>query len=129
MLQDTLFADLETYEYMAYEQLAITAWYVATEFEDAYDVGLEAAQTLAARFPGDTEKAGNVAWYESLRESEPPPLGLCADFPSGNIASLVPCISLRAYLPSCLCLAPLTSCSDQYFFFPLSGCLCCFHRV
>ena len=83
MLQDTLFADLETYEYMAYEQLAITAWYVATEFEDAYDVGLEAAQALAARFPGDTEKAGNVAWYETLRESEPPPLVLCADFSSG----------------------------------------------
>ena len=71
-----MFADVETYEYMAYEQLAITAWYVATEFGDAYDVGMEAAQTLAARFPGDGEKAGNVAWYEALRESEP--------FVSGN---------------------------------------------
>ena len=85
LLQDTLFADLETYEFMAYEQLAITAWYVATEFEDAYDVGLEAAQTLAARFPGDTEKAGNVAWYETLRESELSPLGLCADFSFGRL--------------------------------------------
>ena len=69
LLQDTLFADLETYEYMAREQLAITAWYVATEFEDAYDVGLEAAQALAAKFPGDEEKASNIAWYEMLRES------------------------------------------------------------
>ena len=74
LLQDTLFADLETYGHMAHEQLAITAWYVATEFEDAYDVGMEAAQTLAARFPGDEEKAGNIAWYETLRESERPPL-------------------------------------------------------
>ena len=56
---------------MAYEQLAITAWYVATKLADAYDVGMEAAQTLAARFPSDGEKAGNVAWYETLRESEP----------------------------------------------------------
>ena len=90
---------------MAYEQLAITAWYVATEFEDAYDVGLEAAQTLAARFPGDTEKAGNIAWYETLRESEPPLLVSVQTFLL-EIASLVACLWLKAHLPSCLCLAP-----------------------
>lgn len=67
-VQDTLFADMAIYEYMAHEQLAITAWYVAKEFADAFDVGMDAASKLASRFPGDKEKADNLAWFEKLRE-------------------------------------------------------------
>lgn len=67
-VQDTLFADMAIYEYMAHEQLAITAWYVAKEFSDAFDVGMDAASKLAARFPDDKDKAENLAWFQKLRE-------------------------------------------------------------
>ena len=70
--QDTLFADMAIYEYMAHEQLAITAWYVAKEFSDAFDVGMDAASKLAAKFPDDKEKADNLAWFEKLREGGTP---------------------------------------------------------
>ena len=70
--QDTLFADMAIYEYMAHEQLAITAWYVAKEFSDAFDVGMDAASKLAARFPDDKDKADNLAWFEKLREGGTP---------------------------------------------------------
>ena len=70
--QDTLFADMVIYEYLAHEQLAITAWYVAKEFSDAFDVGMDAASKLAARFPDDQEKINNMAWFEKLRAGEPP---------------------------------------------------------
>jgi hypothetical protein len=71
-LQDTLFADLAIYEYMAHEQLAITAWYVAREFADAFDVGLDAATRLASRFPDDPEKGSHVAWYNKLKDGMRP---------------------------------------------------------
>ncbi len=71
-VQDTLFADMAIYEYMAHEQLAITAWYVAKEFSDAFDVGMDAASKLAARFPDDKDKAENLAWFEKLREGLKP---------------------------------------------------------
>ncbi|CAL5221709.1 g3950 [Coccomyxa viridis] len=64
---DTLFADMAIYEYTAHEQLAITAWYVAKEFSDAFDVGMDAASKLATRFPDDNDKAENLAWFEKLR--------------------------------------------------------------
>lgn len=70
--QDTLFADVAIYEYLAHEQLAITAWYVAKEFADAFDVGMDAASRLASRYPGDAEKANNLAWFEKLREGALP---------------------------------------------------------
>lgn len=60
------------YEYMAHEQLAITAWYVAREFADAFDVGLDAAARLASRFPDDPEKGSNLAWYHKLKDGMRP---------------------------------------------------------
>ncbi|EIE22202.1 hypothetical protein COCSUDRAFT_42571 [Coccomyxa subellipsoidea C-169] len=66
---DTLFADISVYEYEAKEQLAITAWYVAKDFSDAYDVGLDAAHKLLKKFPDDEQKKANVEWYEKLKDS------------------------------------------------------------
>lgn len=67
-VQDTLFADTSVYEYEAQEQLAITAWYVAKDFADAFDVGFDAAQKLVEKFPEDEQKKANVEWYEKLKE-------------------------------------------------------------
>ncbi len=67
-VQDTLFADISVYEYEAKEQLAITAWYVAKDFSDAYDVGLDAAHKLLKKFPDDEQKKANVEWYEKLKD-------------------------------------------------------------
>lgn len=66
--QDTLFADISVYEYEAQEQLAITAWYVAKDFSDAFDVGIDAAHKLLKKFPDDEQKKANVEWYEKLKD-------------------------------------------------------------
>jgi hypothetical protein len=66
-LQDTLFADTAVYEYQSQERLAVTAWYVARRFGDAFDLGLAAARQLLQRFPGDARHAANLEWYERLR--------------------------------------------------------------
>lgn len=65
--QDTLFADTAVYEWEAQEQLAITAWYVAKDFSDAFDVGMDAAHQLLKKFPDDAQKIANVEWYEKLK--------------------------------------------------------------
>lgn len=62
-----LFADLAIYEYQAREQLAITGWYVAKEFSDAFEAGMSAAQMLYQKYPGDEQKRANLEWYEKLK--------------------------------------------------------------
>jgi hypothetical protein len=67
LCQDTLFADLAVYEYQAQEQLAITAWYIAQDFSDAFDVGLEAANKLLQKYPNNEQKKHNIDWYMKLK--------------------------------------------------------------
>ncbi len=42
---------------------------MAEEFWDNLDAGMAAARLLAARFPDDKKKAGNIARFEDLENS------------------------------------------------------------